>query len=761
MRRFISPVVAGTVLGGLLAATTGSVAHADATDAALANALDLPAGITVTQAGASAAFGVETRAFNDFPRRAGNASYAVMSTGNASDLFNMGVPALQPSTNLPGEDSVSMMFDVGAGVTDSCLLIDVAMGTEERVHTYNHDPVSGLSDVISLKRANDAAEYAKHAGPRYIGQAAERPTDVVLPEPQPMAVNAIKYWHGIDEEFDRQPDDHASPLMAPVTPFNHFTSVETFEVPIDPADSVTLAIADANNASLDSVAMIDHVRTAESCSSSSSAETGLTPLKPAVIVGHRGVENILTVDLNPDTPQIERYDQVDNGWHPGGVELRFRWYRYWINTGNCNDGSLKNWQPINDADRQSFSPTIEEKGRCLMAVVTGKKDGFRSESFPSPSSLQWTPTLPIQDGVFTNLAVPTITSPRSDIRVNDMLTATTGTFTPRPDSYSFQWWADTQPISGETGQTFKVTAAQAGKVIRVRASAQRFSFNEMTIQSAPTVPVTNLDFTSAPAPTLEGSGVQGKPLTVDPGTWAPSEDKFEYEWYADDVKIASQIRATFTPSSGLIGARVHAVVRGTRSGYNPISRQTPKMTITGAAFTAGRVTIAGTARVGQRLSATATGWAPASPATRRFTWRAGSTVLQESTSTYFTVPPAAAGKSITVQVRGERTGYSPIVITSAPTRAVARGLLTTSAPRIFGSARPGGTLRASASWRPGPLAYRYQWYVGTKKISRATKSAYKVPKKYRGKKIRVRITATKSGYTTVYRYSAYKKISKK
>ena len=759
MRKFISPVIAGTVLGGLLAATAGSVAHADATNAALATALDLPAGVTVSQAGDARAFGVETRAFNDLPRRFGNGQYAVMSTGRASDLYNMSVPGLQPSTNLDGDDRVSMTFNVDGTASGSCLLMDVVMGTEERVHTY---ALGTPSDTISLKRSDDEnMEYALNAGPHYTGQTAEAPRDVVTPTPTTMSVNAVQYWHGIDQEFERQPDDHAAPLLPAVTPFNHFTSVETFEVPVSAGSDVTLSIMDANNASLDSVALVDRVRLANNCSSDQAAETGLFPEDPAVVVGHRGVQNFLTVDLVPGTPQIERFDASNNGWFPSGVDLRFRWYRYKSTSTLCNDGTLANWEAINDADRQSFAPTINEKGRCLMVLVTGKKDGYRHETFPSPADRDFTPTLNIQDGVFTNLAVPTITAPRTDIRVNDTLTATNGSFTPRPDSYSYQWYADKFPISGESGQTFKVTAAQAGEPISVRVTARRLNFDDMWIQSSQTVPVTNLDFTSTPVPTISGTGVQGKQLTVVPGTWTPATEKFEYEWYADNVRIPSQVRSTLTPTTAMIGQDVHAVVKGIRSGYNPVSRPTSKMKITGASFTSGRVVVSGTAQVGQRLVATADGWSPAAPSKRTFVWKVGARILQRGASTNFTVPAIAVGKPVHVQVIGERSGYAPITVTSASTRPVLAGSIRSTTPRISGTARPGKRLMVSARWTPTPISYRYQWYVGSKRISGATKSTYKIPKKYRSKKIRVRVTATKSGYRTVARYSASKKIAKK
>jgi len=762
MRRYTTGAVAGVVAGGLLAALPLAPAQAAPSDAQLSAALDLPSGITLSRAGDARGFGVESRAFNDFPRAAGNADYAVLSTGEADDLFDLNVPGMQPSTDLGSandRDEVSLTFAMSEESARSCLLVDVAMGTEERVHTY--DPATVASDTISLKRAGDTTEYAQHPGPRFVGQTAERPADATPVEPTAMSVNAVQYWHGIDQEFERQPEDHAAPLLPAVTTFDQFTSVETFEVPVEAGSSVTLSIADANNASLDSVAMVDRVRTAARCSWETAAATGLTPLKPSVVVGHRGVQNILTVDLNPSTPEIERYDSSSNGWHPGGVDLRFRWYRYHIDTPNCNNGLLANWDPIPDADRQSFAPTVDEKGACLMVVVTGKKDGYRSESFPSPSSAQWTPTLQIQDGVFANTAIPTITSPRQDIRVNDTLTATTGTFAPRPDTYSYQWYADEKIILGESGQTFKVTAAQAGMRLSVRVTAKRRNFDDMPIMSALSVPVTNLDFTTVGVPALEGSGAQGEILEVQPGTWVPEASAFEYEWYADGVKIPSQTRYQYRPPVSMIGKRVHAVIRGTRPGYNPRSQQTSAITIVGATFTSGRVVVTGTPRVGQKLVATTSAWAPTTPSRQTYVWKVGGQVLQDSTSKTLTVPASAVRRSIHVEVRGERSGFAPLVVASALTRAVAPGVITSSTPRISGVARPGKTLRASAYWRPSPVTLRYQWYLGSKAIRGATKSSYKVPTKYRNKKIRVRVTGYKTGYATVARYSSYKRIAKK
>ena len=85
-------------------------------------------------------------------------------------------------------------------------------------------------------------------------------------------------------------------------------------------DVITIAIQDENNNSLDTVMFIDRARLAPNCSTDQGADTGLFASRNFEIVGHRGVNNTLTIDLIPETDSIERYDAADNGWFPtGGV----------------------------------------------------------------------------------------------------------------------------------------------------------------------------------------------------------------------------------------------------------------------------------------------------------------------------------------------------------------------------------------------------------------------------------------------------------
>ena len=76
-------------------------------------------------------------------------------------------------------------------------------------------------------------------------------------------------------------------------------------------------------------------------------------------------------------------------------------------------------------------------------------------------------------------------------------------------------------------------------------------------------------------------------------------------------------------------------------------------------------------------------------------------------------------------------------------------------PAIGGSARVGLTLKAVAgTWMPDDSTLTYQWLRDGKKISKATKSTYKLVAADKGKRITVTVKGTKSGYTSVSKTSA-------
>ncbi len=163
--------------------------------------------------------------------------------------------------------------------------------------------------------------------------------------------------------------------------------------------------------------------------------------------------------------------------------------------------------------------------------------------------------------------------------------------------------------------------------------------------------------------------------------------------------------------------------------------------------------ISGSAKVGKVLTAVPGTWKP-SPVTLAYQWKINGKVLSGATASTLTVPAAAKGKKITVTVTGSKVGYSTASKTSASTAKVKVGSLSAATPTVTGTAVVGQVLTANAgSWAPAPVALSYQWYRNSSKIKRATGATYTLVKADKGKKIKVKVTGKKSGFTTLSKVS--------
>ena len=168
---------------------------------------------------------------------------------------------------------------------------------------------------------------------------------------------------------------------------------------------------------------------------------------------------------------------------------------------------------------------------------------------------------------------------------------------------------------------------------------------------------------------------------------------------------------------------------------------------------AGTPTISGTPRVGQPLTANPGAWQPAA-AQLTYQWMRDGAPISGATSTTYLAAAADAGRKLSVKVTGSLTGYTAQSATSSPTQAVARGKLAAPTPKVTGPAKVGKKLTAKAGkWKPAGVTLTYQWFADGKKIAKATRSTYTITGSVKGKKIVVKVTGSKPGYTTVTKAS--------
>lgn len=162
--------------------------------------------------------------------------------------------------------------------------------------------------------------------------------------------------------------------------------------------------------------------------------------------------------------------------------------------------------------------------------------------------------------------------------------------------------------------------------------------------------------------------------------------------------------------------------------------------------------ISGTPRVGQTLTANAGTWTEG--VAHSYQWFAGGTAISGATDPVITLTAAHLGRTIAVEVTGTKSGYDPVVMTSAPTAAVVAGILTAPTPTISGTQAVGSTLTAKVgTWTTG-TTITYQWYANGAAIAGATAATLKLGTAHADKAITVKVTGRNSGYTTLTKSSA-------
>lgn len=148
----------------------------------------------------------------------------------------------------------------------------------------------------------------------------------------------------------------------------------------------------------------------------------------------------------------------------------------------------------------------------------------------------------------TEAAPTNITEPRisGTPLVGRTLTATQGTWSGSPTSFSFRWvrcpasggnptGSDCTAIAGATTQSYEVSERDVGRRLRVRVTATNAD-GSTTVASNPTevVRAANQPTNTSP-PTISGSPVVGSTLTANPGRWTGTNLSFSYSWRRCDA----------------------------------------------------------------------------------------------------------------------------------------------------------------------------------------------------------------------------------
>ena len=156
-------------------------------------------------------------------------------------------------------------------------------------------------------------------------------------------------------------------------------------------------------------------------------------------------------------------------------------------------------------------------------------------------------------------------------QVGQTLTATPGTWTGSPSTFTYQWQrcdsagANCGDISAATGQSYVVADADGGSTIRVVVGA-RNAFGTATAASTPTAVVPVGTPTNTSPPTISGAPQVGQTLTAGTGGWTGNPTSFSFQWQRCNaggtscIDISGATAGTYVLGSGDLGSTVRVAV---------------------------------------------------------------------------------------------------------------------------------------------------------------------------------------------------------
>jgi hypothetical protein len=405
-----------------------------------------------------------------------------------------------------------------------------------------------------------------------------------------------------------------------------------------------------------------------------------------------------------------------------GVTYTYQWYR----------GTTA----ISGATAKTYIPVAADLNQQIKVKATAKATGYTNLAKESAA-------VTVVAGIMT-LGTPSITG---TAKVGLVLTSSTPSVTPTNATLTYQWYRGTTAISGATAKTYTLVPADYNQTVKVRVTAKLAGYTEVYKESS-TVTVTAGTITWGTL-VISGTPKVGATLTASPTVTAPTSGvTYAYQWYRGTTAISGATAKTYIPVAADLDQQIKVKATAKATGYTSLAKESAAVTVAIGTMTLGTPSITGTPKSGQTLTASQPAVTP-SNATLTYQWYRGTTAISGATAKTYTIVDADATKALKVRVTATAAGYTTLYKDSATLTVDPLGTVAIGAVAVTGLAAPGGVLTAAASGvTPTGVTLAYQWYRGTTTISGATAKTYTLQAADAGTQVKVKVTGTKTGYTS-------------
>ena len=258
-----------------------------------------------------------------------------------------------------------------------------------------------------------------------------------------------------------------------------------------------------------------------------------------------------------------------------------------------------------------------------------------------------------------------------------VLTANTGGISDADGlgTFSYQWHAGGQAISGATNSTYTLTLNEVGETITVTVSYTDGGGTLESITSVATDAVTNINNAPNGVPTITGNATQGEILTANTDGISDADGlgAFSYQWHAGGQAIAGATSSTYTLTQDEVGETITVTVSYTDGGgaSESVTSVATSAVININDNPVGVPVITGDATQGQILTANTDGISDADGLTSfSYQWYSNDVAISGATNSTYILTQNEVGKIIRVTVSYTDGGGTLESITSANSVAV-------------------------------------------------------------------------------------------
>jgi hypothetical protein len=247
------------------------------------------------------------------------------------------------------------------------------------------------------------------------------------------------------------------------------------------------------------------------------------------------------------------------------------------------NGALFTWLPVGNAVTYKFERRLAGSSTVAETVFT-QNTSWAEQNLIGTGTWQWRVTAldangnPLGNpGTWSDMQF-TVTggvSPANNVSitgtgaVDQILTSAAPTWNLPGVITAYQWLRDGWPIDGQTATSYKVTPADVGHALTLRATGTKPGYTDGTSVSNVITGGNGVAPSAIVRPSISGGHHVGDTLTANPGTWPGTPYSYTYQWLRNGRPIAGATSYAYTlgpdDATRSVSVRVTAMI----SGYAP------------------------------------------------------------------------------------------------------------------------------------------------------------------------------------------------